>query len=84
MGKILSNKTIEYSHPKRGVGHPVLEDSIFVRGYKVEITDPIIKTEIGYFFVVEGMEFGPYLSRDEAEEMYKRARNYYDKKHKTG
>lgn len=83
MGKMVSNKTIEYSHPKRGLGYPVLEDSIFVRGYKVEITDPIVKTEVGYFFIVEGMEFGPFLSRDEAEYCYKKAREYYEKNSKT-
>lgn len=46
-------------------------------------TDPIIKTDAGYFFCIQGMDFGPFLTRTEAESCYKKARDYYDEKENT-
>jgi hypothetical protein len=42
-------------------------------------TDPIVKTDVGYFFCMEGLEYGPFVNRNEADEMYKRAKEYYER-----
>jgi hypothetical protein len=44
----------------------------------MKYTDKIVKTPHGYFFILNNIEHGPFLTREEAEKAYKRALVFYD------
>lgn len=54
-----------------------------LKGTNMQYTDPIVKTDFGYFFILNNIEHGPFINREAAEKAYKEAYDFYNIRKQT-